>query len=89
MARILVKTPNKVKTHRLWCNTADVWVTKSMTAYEMVKYLSEEHFEPHTEKEAIDRVNRKGYDADHLEWLNRFYDSKYKSLCYYDKKHRG
>jgi len=86
--RILVRTPNKLKKFRLWCDTVNVWVTESMTREQMLDYLVNHHYEPHTRQEAKERVDRKGsdYDAELLEWLNTWFDSRYRSLCYFHRK---
>lgn len=86
MARILVQHNKKF---RLWCDTADLWVTPLMNGRDMIEYLVNKHFEPHTYEEAIDRIKRKGYDKKHLEWLDKWFDSNYEHLCLTSKNNGG
>jgi len=79
MATILVRTNLKTKPYRLWCNTVDVFISEPMSEFEMLDHLTTAEYQTHSLDEAIDRIYRIGYKQDHLDWLNKYFDSRYKS----------
>ena len=86
MATILVRY-KKSGRFRFWNTVVDAWETPILTRDEAIETAIAEH--NCSKRLAIEWVDRKKHTKEHLQWLDKFFDSQIAQLNRSNRKHAG